>query len=252
MADYISMLVSLILIVVIILYFTGLGLLTNGMFNLSDCGCIQVDIVPGTGIQSLTKSITSGDQTVSGSINEIPLQTTITPLPNDYKINLSSTEVGISKMSVVLNWIISLSIFIIFFIYGMKILIKYSDEDKDDYTILTICFIVYLIIVILYIFYFVGLGYLTKAIFNLGDCGCSIVSNIKLGTQGGSAFINNQKKEISLSSTPATISTIKTSNYKIKNLNSDQIKFAKMTLILNWSIIVLFIIISLMTYLSYH
>ena len=117
--DNIMILLILILIVVIILYFTGLGLLTNGMFNLSDCGCIQVDIIPGTGIQSLTKSITSGDQTVSGSINEIPLQTTITPLPNDYKINLNSTEVGISQMSVVVNWFINLCIFVIFVYYSI-------------------------------------------------------------------------------------------------------------------------------------
>ena len=244
--DNIMILLILILIVVIILYFTGLGLLTNGMFNLSDCGCIQVDIIPGTGIQSLTKSITSGDQTVSGSINEIPLQTTITPLPNDYKINLNSTEVGISQMSVVVNWFINLCIFVIFVYYSMDKLI-----ESDTENLLEIKFIVYVIIFIVYIFYFVGLGFLTKAIFNLGDCGCSIVSNIRLGTQGGSAFINNQK-EISIPLTPATISTIKTSNYKIKNLNSTQINFAKMALILNWSIIIIIIIVLFIIILLYY
>ena len=243
----IMMLLILIVVVVIILYFTGLGLLTNGIFNLSDCGCIQVDIIPGTGIQSLTKSITSGDQTVSGSINEIPLQTTITPLPNDYKINLNSTEVGISQMSVVVNWIINFCIFVIFSINGMKILINIDNNDEN---ILIIGFIVYVIIFIVYIFYFVGLIFLSKAIFSLGDCGCSIVSNIRLGTQGVTAFINNQKV-ISIPLTPATISTIKTSNYRIKNMNSTQINFAKMALILNWSIIVLFIIILLLYYLLY-
>lgn len=200
------------LLTIVILYFTGLGFLSRALFNLEDCGCVQTKVLQG----EKPVIISSGSEYVSSKGK--PLITSITPVRLDNKIDLNSAEHGISKMSLVLTWMISLVVLVAMIIINHKHITKF-------YGIVTI------IIGIFALIYYIGLGYLTNAIFDVGDCGCDIVSKIELGTGSGSLAEN---PNISIESTPAKILTRKKSNIRLKDFNIHKLNISKMVIIFIW------------------
>ena len=179
----------------IILYYTGLGVLTNAMFNNmnnnnADCGC--------------TETNASGQLILIG---------------DNRKLNLKSSEVVISKISICVTWVIMILLL-------MVLNHNYFFENKK--------YIVSIIILVITIFYFASLGILTTQIFTLGNCSCKdVIKNAKLDTSSNLKNIINNSVEIGASikkhnsiptqeSTPAaTVITIPADiSYSIENYNN--------------------------------
>lgn len=179
----------------IILYYTGLGVLTNAMFNNmihnnADCGC--------------TETNASGQLILIG---------------DNRKLNLKSSEVVISKISICVTWIIMILV--------LMVLNNHFFFEKKKY-------IVSIIILVITIFYFASLGILTTQFFTLGNCSCKdVIKNAKLDTSSNLKNIINNSVEIGASitkhnstptqeSTPAaTVITIPADiSYSIENYNN--------------------------------
>ena len=215
------------LITLFILYITGLGLLTTAMFNIMPCGCTQTNV--SGGIAALIKSSGTNSVVVKP---EIPLVTSIIPISDKKKLNLSSIEVGISKMSIIVTWLIMSAIIIFGIVFTWASVIGP------------------VIIVIVALAYLPALGILSTQIFSLGNCGCNIVVSTQLGTAAGFANIKNERfVDISplpsltlsapvLAGSPATVVTIPAgSTYSIEQHDSESaIGYSKFGLIFTWII----------------
>lgn len=221
MTDYISMLVILIFIVVIILYFTGLGFITKSIFNLKDCGC------------KTTTIIDPGQESIQGNFGK-PVITSTTPIDLGQRIDLNSTEVGICKMSIILTWFISLTVIIM---SSTVIAVKLGSYS----------WIGVLIIVIFAIVYFVGLGYLSKAFFKLGNCGCTVTNILAPANAGASIVLNSPTQQsVQIAAThPAITSITQLSSYRINSFSTDQINLCKMAVVVTWILLFVFFVMSL-------
>jgi hypothetical protein len=210
---------SLGMFVFIILYFTGLGFATTAMFNVSPCGCTETT---ASGVSPLI--VSSG---ANAAVLELgtPLVTVITPKDDDKKkLNISSIELGISKMSIIVTWLIMLAMIIFGIFFTLNYLI--------------------IAIVVVAIPYLAALGILSTQIFTLGSCGCNITIDAQSGTAQYSA---SPVTPPILTGTPATVVTIpEGSTYSLdKDYAKDSmIGFSKFGLIFTW-IIYLIILIGL-------
>jgi hypothetical protein len=205
-----------LLIALLILYFVGLGFITKTIFNLKDCGCTTTTIID------------PGQEAIQGNFGK-PVITANTPIDLGQRIDLNSTEVGISKMSIILTWFISLTVIIM---SSTAIAVK-----LDSYS-----WIVILIIVIFAIVYFVGLGYLSKAFFKLGDCGCTVTNILAPANAGASIVLNSPTQQsIQIAAThPAITSITQLSSYRINSFSTDQINLCRMAVVLTWILIFVF------------
>ena len=228
----------------IILYYTGLGLLTNAMFNITGCGCTET-----SASGELPIVVCSG--TTCATINPgIPFSTSITPIGDKQKLILNSSDVVVSKISICVTWTIMIILLIIIS----------SSIYTGHYAIKIVLVIIILVITI---FYFTALGILTRQIFSLGDCGCEDVVSAQPGTSSYfKNIINNnverfdsiKKKPIStqaptpahtiIPGTPATVITTPADRtYSLDNYNnSAAIGYSKFGLIFTWIINIILII----------
>ena len=210
---------SLGMFVFFILYFTGLGFATTAMFNISPCGCTETT---ASGVSPLI--VSSG---ANAAVLELgtPLITVITPKDGDKKkLNISSIELGISKMSIIVTWLIMFAMIIFGIFFTLNYLI--------------------IVIVVVAIPYLAALGILSTQIFSLGNCDCNITIDVQAGTASYSA---SPAAVPILTGTPATVVTIPAeSTYSLdKDYAKDSmIGFSKFGLIFTW-IIYLIILIGL-------
>lgn len=205
-----------LLIALLILYFVGLGFITKTIFILKDCGC------------KTTTIIDPGQESIQGNFGK-PVITSNTPIDLGQRIDLNSTEVGICKMSIILTWFISLTAIIM---SSTAIAAK-----LDSYS-----WIVVLIIVIFSIVYFVGLGYLSKAFFELGDCGCTVTNILAPANAGASIVLNSPTQQsVQIAAThPAITSITQLSSYRINSFSTDQINLCRMATVLTWILLFVF------------
>jgi hypothetical protein len=195
----------LCLIAIIILYFVGLGLLSKAMFTLENCGCTTTNIV------------NEGQEAVAGNF-AAPVITSITPVDAGDKINLNSTEVNICKMTIVLTWIFAILLLPALFPAA----------------------VVFFPSLPLLILYYVGLGYLTKAIFGLGDCGCTITNILSPANAGASVVLGGAPPQSAplVAAHPVVTSITQLSSYRINNFSTAELGITKMTVILTWFVVI--------------
>ena len=220
MDDLITLIFTVIivglLIALLILYFVGLGFITKSIFNLKDCGC------------KTTTIIDPGQESIQGNFGK-PVITSNTPIDLGQRIDLNSIEVGICKMSIILTWFISLTVIIMSSTAIAVHLGSYS-------------WILVLIIVIFAIVYLVGLGYLSKAFFELGDCGCTVTNILAPANAGASIVLNSPTQQsVQIAAThPAITSITQLSSYRINSFSTDQINLCRMAVVLTWILLFVF------------
>lgn len=193
------------LIAIIILYFVGLGLLSKAMFNLENCGCTTTTIK------------NAGQEAVAGHF-AIPVVTLTTPIDLGDKINLNSTEVDICKMTIVLTWIFAIAL--------LPALFPASVVFYPSLPLL--------------ILYYVGLGYLTKAIFGLGNCGCTVTNIVSPANVGASVVLGGvpQQSAPLVEAHPVITSITQLSSYRINNFSTAELGIIRMTVILTWFVVI--------------
>lgn len=231
-----KIIVYLLILAFIILYFTGLGLLTKAMFTVENCGCTQTN---ASG--ELPVVVCSGTTCVTVNPG-IPFSTSIIPIGDKKKLNLSSTEVNLSKMSIIVTLIVMIPL-IISVISGQIIILN------------NIWFGMFIIILILLaIAYLTSLGIIIAQVFTLGNCGCDITVSAQSGTSSYFKNIKNNSVEgfdptttqtpthTIIPGSPATVITIPAgSTPSLEKYNSDvAIGYSKFGLLLTWIIYIVF------------
>ena len=228
-----KIIVYLLILAFIILYFTGLGLLTKAMFTVENCGCTQTN---ASG--ELPVVVCSGTTCVTVNPG-IPFSTSIIPIGDKKKLNLSSTEVNLSKISIIVTLIVMIPLIII----GIIGQITSFGEN--------IWFNIFIIILILLaIAYLTSLGIIIAQVFTLGNCGCDITVSAQSGTSSYIKNIKNNSVEgfdptttqtpthTIIPGSPATVITIPAgSTPSLEKYNSDAaIGYSKFGLLLTWII----------------
>ena len=209
-----------LLIALLILYFVGLGFITKTIFNLKDCGC------------KTTTIIDPGQESIQGNFGK-PVITYNTPIDLGQRIDLNSIEIGICKMSIILTWFISLTVIIM---SSTAIAV-----NLGSYSLIATVLIIG-IILILAIVYLVGLGYLSKAFFELGDCGCTVTNILAPANAGASIVLNSPTQQsVQIAKThPAITSITQLSGYRINSFSTDQINLCRMAAVLTWILLFVF------------